>query len=259
MGKVYNMNVLISGAAGFLGQNYVKYLLNKKNVIIAIDKNNAALLKLKKEIKNFQNNLYTYQIDITDQRDLKKLELKLKRSKIIIDILINNAAIDSVPKKKGKNLFDVNQLKKEMDVSLVGTCSLIESFKNKMIKQKFGKIINIGSDLSVIAPNQNIYKGIYKNFVKPVSYSLIKHAIVGVTKYYASLLGGTGVTVNMLSPGPIYNNHDKNFVKRLKEIIPENRMGEPSDLFSAIDFLIDKKNKYFTGQNLIVDGGRTVI
>jgi NAD(P)-dependent dehydrogenase (short-subunit alcohol dehydrogenase family) len=253
------MTILISGAAGFLGKNYTEYLLKKNYKIIAVDNNLPALKKLKKDNLKFKNNLLIFNINITSENKIKKLYNLLKKKKIIINTLINNAAIDSVPQSSKINKINIDQLKKELDVSLIGCYLLINYFVDDMIKRKYGRIINIGSDLSVIAPNQKIYYGIFKNYIKPVSYSLTKHAVVGLTKYYASLYGGSGVTVNMLSPGPIFNKHNSKFVKRLKSLIPENRMGKPSDLFSAIDFLIDRKNKYFNGQNIIVDGGRTIV
>ena len=77
-----------------------------------------------------------------------------------------------------------------------------------MAKNKKGKIINIGSDLSVIAQNQNLYSD-YKNFFKPVTYSVVKHGLLGITKYFASLYSKDNVQVNMISPGPVYNQQKK--------------------------------------------------
>jgi NAD(P)-dependent dehydrogenase (short-subunit alcohol dehydrogenase family) len=80
-----------------------------------------------------------------------------------------------------------------------------------------------------------------------------------MTKYFASLYADKNVNVNMLSPGPIFNKHNKKFVNQLIKFIPKKRMGNPVDLISAIEFLIDNMNPYMTGHNLIIDGGRTVI
>ena len=128
-----------------------------------------------------------------------------------------------------------------------------------MKKKKEGSIINIGSDLSVIAPNQKIYKTSFKNYIKPPSYSIIKHGTVGMTKYFASLFASDLIKVNMISPGPIFNNNPKNLVKELKKIIPMQRLGLKEDLKSAINFLMDNENNYITGQNIVIDGGRTII
>ena len=95
--------------------------------------------------------------------------------------------------------------------------------------------------------------------MKPVTYSVIKHGLLGMTKYYASLYADKNVNVNMLSPGPIYNNQDKSFVKELIKFIPKKRMGNHQELLSALEFLINIDNTYMTGQNLIIDGGRTIV
>ena len=99
--------------------------------------------------------------------------------------------------------------------------------------KKRGCIINIGSDLSVIAPNQRIYKSSFKDFIKPPSYSIIKHGTIGMTKYFASLFAEHHLKVNAISPGPIFNNNPKNLVKELKKIIPMKRMGRKEDLKAA--------------------------
>ncbi len=136
---------------------------------------------------------------------------------------------------------------------------MIKYFGEFMSKKKNGNIINIGSDLSVIAPNQNIYKKAYKNFIKPVTYSVIKHGLYGMTKYFASLYAKDKVRVNMLSPGPVFRNHKKIFINEIKTQIPMERMANKNNLNSSLLFLADEKNTYLTGQNIIVDGGRTII
>ena len=132
-----------------------------------------------------------------------------------------------------------------------------------MCKNKKGSIINIGSDLSVIAPNQKIYKEIFGNYIKPATYSVIKHALLGMTKYFASLYGKYNVRVNMLSPGPMLikekKSFNKEFINQLVNLTPMERMGSPNDLKGAIKFLISNDSMFLTGQNIIIDGGRTII
>ena len=123
-----------------------------------------------------------------------------------------------------------------------------------MIKQKKGNILNIGSDLSIISPNQNIYD----NFVKPISYSIAKHSVVGLTKYIATYLAKYNVRCNALCPGGIFNKHDKKFVKKLSKLIPLNRMAKINELNKAMFFLISDDSSYVTGHSLVVDGGRTI-
>ena len=136
---------------------------------------------------------------------------------------------------------------------------MIKYFGEKMTTNRKGSIINIGSDLSLIAPNQKIYKKAYPNYFKPPTYSVIKHALLGMTKYYASLYAVSNVRVNMVSPGPIKNKQNSKLISEIKNIIPMNRLGKYQDLFALIRFLIDDQSNFITGQNIFVDGGRTII
>ena len=171
---------------------------------------NLIVFDLKKQTNlKFNKNLIYFQIDITNENLIKNAFNKLKNKKIYA--LINNAAIDSVPKKTKKNshLPDTMQWKHELDVSLTGSYLMTKYFGEKMKKQKKGKIIFMGSDLSVVSPNQEIYKS-FGNFLKPVTYSVVKHGMLGLTRYFATLYSKYNLQVNMLSPGPIKNKHKKN-------------------------------------------------
>lgn len=241
--------VIITGGAGFLG-SYLCKKLSKTYRVYSIDKNSK---------NNYNNqNLVGINCDITNEAELKKrLQfIKKKNSKIHI---INNAAIDSVPKnvnfKQKKNSLLMNQLA----VSFTGTQNIIEFFSNEMCKKKYGSIINVGSDLSVLAPNQEIYKGVYKSFKKPLDYSVAKHGMIGLNKYYAALYAKHNVRVNMVSPAPIKNKQKVKLIKNLKKLIPMKKLADKKDVFEIINFLLSEKSKFITGQNILVDGGRSII
>ena len=97
------------------------------------------------------------------------------------------------------------------------------------------------------------------NYKKPLSYSVVKHGILGITKYYAASLASYNIRVNCLSPGGIYNKQDKKFVKKIKQLIPLNRMANFDEYNGAIVFMCGDESKYMTGHNLIIDGGRSII
>ena len=258
---------LITGAAGFLGTHHCDALLNIKKSIIIIDINKKKLAQVKKQlsIKYKNSKIYDFKIDITKEKEIIKLKKALKKKKFFIDSIINNAAIDSVPNKSDNKWSFVNtkQWQKELDVSLLGSYLIIKHFIKDMCIKKSGSIINIGSDLSVIAPNQKIYEKTFNSYTKPATYSVIKHALLGMTKYFASLYGKYNIRVNMLSPGPIYfkkkKSFNKKFIKEIKNITPMERMGLPKDLHGAIQFLTSENSSFLTGQNIIIDGGRTII
>jgi len=246
---------IISGGAGFLGEKFCKFFSQNNYLVYCVDNNKKKLLKLRK----FKN-IKIFNIDITDENSVKKFYQSFKKKEI--NCLINNAAIDAIPKFGKSTDFKypkIDTWDQELSVSILGSFLMIKYFGNKMTKQKKGSIINIGSDLSVIAPNQTIYENSYKNYYKPPTYSTIKYGLLGLTKYYSSLYAKNRVRVNMVSPGPIKNKQNKKLIHELKMQIPMRRLAQAENLFGLLKFLSEDASDYITGQNILVDGGRSVI
>ena len=253
---------LVTGAAGFLGLEHCKSILDIKLGLIMIDVNQQKLKKAYSFLKkNYPSaSIVKFLIDITSEKKVQNLSKILQKKNIFIRTLINNACIDPKPQKTiNKKSLILKSWDRELDVGLKGSYYLIEYFSQDMKKNKNGCIINIASDLSIIAPNQSIYKSSFKNFKKPVTYSVIKHGLIGMTKYYAALLAEYNITCNAISPVGIFNNQNKKFIKELTKLIPMKRMAKKNDIKNTIDFLVNKKQKFITGQNIIIDGGRTII
>ncbi len=257
---------IITGGGGFLATTYAEALLkNNLNVILA-DINNEKLEKnfnylIRKKFN--KKKIFRYIMDVTDEKNVKEVSKNIYRKFNNVDILINNAAIDHKVNSSGKLDFDgrfentnLNKLNNEIQVGLFGYLICSKIFGVKMAKNKNGVIINIASDLSVIAPNQDIYD---KKQKKPISYSIIKTSVVGLTKYLAAYWAKKNVRVNAISPGPIFNGQPKKFVNKLRKLIPMERMCDKYELKSSIEFLCSDSSTYITGHNLIIDGGRTII
>lgn len=187
-----------------------------------------------------------------------------------IDILVNNAAID--PKvKKGHGIietsrienFSIDQWNLQVAVGLTGAFLCSQVFGTLMAADnKGGVILNIASDLSAISPDQRLYRknGLADELqpVKPVTYSVIKAGLVGLTRYLATYWADKGVRANALSPGGIYNGQGDEFVQRLTSLIPLNRMADANEYRAAVQFLCSDASAYMNGQNIIMDGGRSV-
>ena len=195
-------------------------------------------------------------MDVTDKNSIGEFVDKFLDR---VDVLINNAALN--PKMSTKDEtnkfedFSLDKWNKSLEVNLTGAFLCSQVFINKMIKDKTkGVVINVASDLGVIAPNQNIYDG----DVKPVDYSVTKHAIIGLTKYLSTYFGDKNIRVNAISPGGVYTNQSDDFVERLSKLIPMGRMANKDEYKGAIVFLCSDASSYMNGHNLILDGGRTV-
>lgn len=93
--------------------------------------------------------------------------------------------------------------------------------------------------------------------VKPVTYSVIKSGLIGLTKYLASYWCDAGVRCNALSPGGVYLNQGQNFVNRLERLIPMGRMASADEYKSTVQYMCSEASSYMNGQNIILDGGRS--
>tara|TARA_B110000037_G_C17105160_1_gene499590 strand:- start:1629 stop:2399 length:771 start_codon:yes stop_codon:yes gene_type:complete len=250
--NIKNKNVIITGGLGFLGSQITNALLSEKANVYIIDIKKP---KKKTSAKYFKS-------DITNENELIKILKFFKLKKIKIDVLINNAAIDYPPlKSKSNNLkletFSNELWDRDISVSLKGSYLCTKVFGSYMCKFKKGSIINISSDLGIIAPDQRIYKK--SGFTKPITYSVIKHAIIGLTKYTASYWGEKNIRCNAIAPGGIFNNQDSSFVKKINQLIPLGRMAKKNEYNGLILFLCSDLSSYMTGSIIVADGGRTII
>jgi NAD(P)-dependent dehydrogenase (short-subunit alcohol dehydrogenase family) len=122
-------------------------------------------------------------------------------------------------------------------------------------------ILNIASDLSVFSPDQRLYRkeGLSDDMqpVKPVTYSVIKAGLVGLTRYLATYWADKGVRCNALSPGGVFNGQGEAFVQRLSSLIPLGRMADKDEYRAAVQFLCSDASSYMNGQNIVMDGGRS--
>jgi len=255
--------VLITGGCGFLGWEHAKSLIELSFYkVIIVDNSLRKIKERNNEIIANNLNIEIFKCNIEKKKEIKQILIKILKKYKKIDILINNASIDFVPKSKIKKnndfvKFNLGRWEKEIKVGLTGAFLFCQLVGKIMKKNNYGIILNIASDLSVIAPNQSLYK--HLNTIKPVTYSIIKSGIHGLTLYLASLWAKNGIRVNTLSPGGVFNNQDKLFIKKIESVIPMNRMANKNEYYGAIKFLCTDESSYMTGQNIIIDGGRTII
>ena len=245
-------NILITGGSGFLGSQITQALLGEKANVYIIDIQKP---KKNKFVKFFKS-------DITSEIELNKILNFFKKNKRKIDVLINNASINYSPTNKKNDNFKLENFPndlwdKDLLVSLKGSYLCTKIFGSYMSKSKKGIILNMSSDLGIIAPDQRIYKN--TNFIKPITYSVVKHGIIGLTKYTASYWAKKNIRCNAIAPGGIFNNQEKKFVKKINQLIPLGRMAIKNEYNGLILFLCSDLSSYLTGSVIIADGGRSII
>lgn len=263
---------LITGGAGLLGMEHGAALLESGATVVLTDVNGAALEAARETIaREAQGSRVQSEImDVTEPDSIRSVAGALAQRGQRVDILVNNAAIDpkvgaapGVLEASRLENFPLEQWELQVAVGLTGAFLCTQVFASAMAGDgKGGVVLNIASDLSVFAPDQRLYRkdGLPDDQqpVKPVTYSVIKFGLVGLTRYIATYWADRGVRANALSPGGVYTGQPEEFVRRLTNLIPAGRMAERTEYRAAVQFLCSDASAYLNGQNIVMDGGRSV-
>lgn len=262
---------LITGAAGLLGIEHAAALLESGATVVLTDIGEAGLAAAQETLsRNAEaRRIQTRVMDVSKSEAIRAVAENLAAEGLRIDILVNNAAID--PKVKSEQgVFETSRLENfpldqwdlQVAVGLTGAFLCSQVFGTAMARDRRGGVIlNIASDLSVFSPDQRLYRkvGLADDMqpVKPVTYSVIKAGLVGLTRYLATYWADKGVRCNALSPGGVFNGQGEEFVQRLNSLIPLGRMASKDEYHAAVQFLCSDASSYMNGQNVVMDGGRS--
>ena len=259
---------VITGGAGLLGKEHAYAIAGAGGIPVLVDIQKDFAEKLANNIQQKLNvPALAVGCDITKKVEVKNLlDLVLRRFGRI-DILINNAANN--PKMDAESKDDwarfenlsIDAWDADLAVGLTGAFLCSQVLGTEMARQGNGVIINISSDLGIIAPDQRLYEKedtpSHKQPVKPVTYSVTKTGLIGLTRYLATYWCDQGVRVNALCPGGVDAGQSEGFKNRLHSKIPMKRMAQQDEYQGAILFLASDASSYMTGASLVVDGGRS--
>jgi NAD(P)-dependent dehydrogenase (short-subunit alcohol dehydrogenase family) len=260
---------VITGGAGLLGREHATVIAEAGGIPVLADIRGNAAQKIAQEISDeFQIPALGVGLDITRKEDVEQLLDKVIEKFQHVDILINNAANDPKVGEEHENSiwsrfenFSLEMWEKDLAVGLTGAFICSQVIGSHMANQKLGVILNISSDLGVVGPDQRLYevegRSMDKQPVKPVTYSVVKTGILGLTRYLATYWATLGVRVNALCPGGIDAGQSEEFKKRVHSRIPMGRMARKDEYHGTVLYMVSDESSYLNGAILSVDGGRT--
>ncbi len=264
-----NKVIIITGALGLLGKKHVEAIAENGGIPIILDIEEKKILSLTKNIQlKYNVQAMGLKVDITKEKEVvngcKRIIKKFGKIYGLVNNAANNPKIENQKDKSFSRLenFPLNLWEKDISVGLTGAWLCSKHFGSVIAKNKNGgSIVNISSDLGLIGPDQSIYskKGSTKNKnpVKPVTYSVVKSGIIGLTRYLATYWADKNVRCNAICPGGVENNQSKEFLNLVKKKIPMGRLAKSDEYQGTLLWMLSDASSYLNGAIVPVDGGRT--
>lgn len=241
-----NRSVLVTGASGGIGEAMCReFAKNGYDVAIHYNASEASALNLKAELESqYRVKAVPIKADLRNSDDVKALAETALKEFGKIDVLINNAGMAYLTLFQ---LADDNKVKELFDVNLMSAIILTKEILPAMIRNQWGRIINISSMWGIAGASCEVH------------YSATKSALIGFTKALAKEVGPSGITVNCIAPGYIdtkmNSSIDDESIQEIVDATPVGRKGRPEDVSPLAVFLCEDKAEFITGQVISVDGG----
>lgn len=261
--------IVVTGASGLLGEKHAEAIACYGGTPVLIDLSEDKINKIVEQLNEKYNvNSMGYVVDVTDEEAVKKNVSEVIQKYGKIDGLINNAANN--PKVEDSENINFSRLENfpenvwndDLDVGLKGAFLCAKYYGYEISKNpKGGSILNISSDLGLIAPDQDLYlvEGLppEKQAVKPVTYSVVKTGIIGLTRYLATYWSKNNVRSNAICPGGVDNNQNEEFISKVSEKIPLGRLANVNEYQGTVVWILSDASSYLNGAIIPIDGGRT--
>ena len=262
--------IVITGATGLLGRKHAEAIACYGGTPILLDLSQQAVDDFANELnEKYKVNSVGFVVDITNEKAIENNVKQLIENFGKIDGLVNNAANNpKVEDSKEVNFsrlenFSLDVWHDDIAVGLTGAFLCAKHYGFAISKNpNGGSIVNISSDLGLIAPDQRLYAkdGVDddKQNAKPVTYSVVKTGLIGLTRYLATYWADKNVRCNAMCPGGVENGQSKDFLNKIHSRIPMDRLAKPNEYQGSLLWMLSDASSYLNGAVISVDGGRTV-
>ncbi len=249
--------IVISGSCGLIGRAFCEAAAQYGAHVVCADIEIANPEKLAAELtERHGRKMLGYAINVANKQEVEALREKVLAEFSTIDGLVCGHQNKSHLKFEPFESVSEENWDTVVEINLKGTFLLCQVLGSWMAEKGKGSIINIPSTYSVVAPNQNLYKG--TSLGCPAAYSASKGGVDALSRYLASYWAARGVRVNMITPHGVWNNHEEQFEKNFAQFSPLQRLSYNHEVAGALIFLLSDASSYVTGDNLKVEGGWTV-
>jgi len=259
---------IITGGSGLLGIRHAEAIASAGGIVVLADIRGAQAHARAAEVERaFGTRAIGVECDVTSEASVTQLLQETLRHFGRVDILVNNAANNPKVEAPGEAFsrlenFPPDQWSADLAVGLTGPFLCAKIIGGALATQGHGVIVNISSEYGVIAPDQRLYEreGLApeQQPVKPVTYTVVKAGLHGLTLYLSTYWARAGVRVNTITLGGVEAGQPAEFLARAAAKIPMARMARPTDFQGALVYLCSDAAAFVTGANLVVDGGKTI-
>lgn len=253
---------IVTGAAGVIGTATAERLCRSGYRVLCVDRQFKDSWPMKTS-----PGITMLEADLTNLSDLKETVKRVQMDDGRLSLLVNNAGADTKVSREEKGVlrspivelveFNLDDFRNVLEINLLAPLRLVQLLAGEMRGSSNASIVNIASIYGIRSPNHDLYRNSQVSVFKGPDYPCSKAALISLSNYLAVTLAPWGIRSNAVSPGGVDTGLPDSFVRNYSAGTPLGRMATSSDVAEAVNFLASDAAAYVTGQNLVIDGGRS--
>ena len=243
--------ILVTGGAGQYGKTIVEGLAEADGTVITASRNLDAGQKVADEFREKGLDVHAMQVDQADHKSVMALKLQIQNEFGQLDVFVNNA----VARPMSGYDAPLEQFAESMRINATGMMDILREMADLIAQNGGGSIINISSMMGMFGPDLSNYDGTNMGDPPP-DYFFHNAGVINLTRYLTRMLADKNIRANCISPGGLFNDQPKQFLKNYCKKVPSGRrMANNDDIKGLIVLLASDASAYINGENILMDGG----